>query len=109
MLRIGFINVRRKTYNVPIGGWAKEQRLRVIGRLMKEVCNDLCVAMSARPFIEYGMEEREREELRDSVKAALNDRTAHAQMTIHVIIGQKPPLSANPSTTSFGGGQQQQQ
>ncbi|KAK1777495.1 S-adenosyl-L-methionine-dependent methyltransferase [Copromyces sp. CBS 386.78] len=109
MLRTGFINVRKRTYNVPIGGWAKEQRLRVIGRLMKEVSMDLCVAMAARPFIEHGMEEKEREELRDSVKAALNDRTAHAQVPIHIMIGQKPPLSANPSTSSFGSGQQQQQ
>lgn len=109
LLRIGFINVRQKIINVPVGGWPKEKRMRYMGRLMKEVSMDLCVAMSARPFIENGMEEKEREELRDSVKAALGDRNIHALVPIYIVIGQKPPLSANPSTTSFSSSQHQHQ
>ncbi|KAJ4407641.1 hypothetical protein N0V85_004347 [Neurospora sp. IMI 360204] len=109
MQRIGFINVRQTVMHVPVGEWPRDQHQRIIGRLMKEVSMDLCVAMSARPFIENGMEEKEREELQSSVKAVLNDRRVHARVLMYFIIGQKPPLSANPSTTSFGSSQQQQQ
>nr|CAF06071.1 conserved hypothetical protein [Neurospora crassa] len=106
MQRIGFINVREIVMKVPVGEWPRDQHQRIIGRLMKEVSMDLCVAMSARPFIENGMEEKEREELQSSVKAVLNDRRVHAQLPVYFIVGQKPPLSAHPSTTSFGSSQQ---
>lgn len=106
MHRIGFINVREIVMKVPVGEWPRDQHQRIIGRLMKEVNMDLCVAMSARPFIENGMEEKEREELQSSVKAVLNDRRVHAQLPVYFIVGQKPPLSAHPSTTSFGSSQQ---
>ncbi|KAK4454383.1 S-adenosyl-L-methionine-dependent methyltransferase [Podospora aff. communis PSN243] len=85
----GFANVQHKVFHVPIGDWPKDQRMRTIGGYLREVLMNFASAMAARPFVEFGMEKAEIDELVSSLRDSLSDRSIHAYLPIHYVWGQK--------------------
>lgn len=88
--RQGFVNVERQVFHVPIGDWPRDPLLRTIGGYMREVIMDFAIAVAARPFVEFGMEKSEIDDLLNAVRDALADRRIHAYLPIHYVWGQKP-------------------
>lgn len=86
----GFTNVQQKVFRVPIGDWPRDQRMRTIGGCFREILMNFAAAMAARPFVEFGMEKTEINELLISVRDALNNRKVHAYLPMHYVWGQKP-------------------
>ncbi|KAK3991297.1 S-adenosyl-L-methionine-dependent methyltransferase [Cladorrhinum sp. PSN332] len=89
--RLGFVNVQKKVYHMPLGEWARNQHLRVLGGCLREVFLDFLAVMAAKPFVEAGYEREEVEELVNDAKAAVNNRRFHAYVPIHFVWAQKPP------------------
>jgi len=90
----GFINVEKKIWHAPIGDWPRDPRLRTIGVYMREIVMDFAMAMAARPFVEYGMDKAEIDEVLVGLREVLGDRSVHAYVPFHYIWGQKPPVGS---------------
>jgi len=88
--RIGFVNVQRKVYHIPLGEWAKDANLRVIGGFLKEIFLDLVAVMATKPFIEAGLDRDDIDELVHSTRAAVNNKRFHAYIPVHFVWAQKP-------------------
>jgi hypothetical protein len=88
---VGFVNVHRKVYHMPVGEWARDAHLRLLGGYFREVLLDLMGAMATRPLIEAGYEKEELEELVREATAAASNRKIHAYLPIHLVWAQKPP------------------
>lgn len=86
----GFVNVQQKVFHVPIGDWPRDPRMRTIGGYLREVIMNFASAMAARPFVEFGMEKTEIDDLLSSVRDALSDRSIHAYIPMYYVWGQKP-------------------
>ncbi|KAK4241939.1 S-adenosyl-L-methionine-dependent methyltransferase [Achaetomium macrosporum] len=88
---LGFVNVERKVFHMPLGEWARDAHLRLLGRYFREVLMDFFGAMAARPLVEAGYEREEIEELLSNATAAASNRRIHAYLPIHFVWAQKPP------------------
>ena len=86
----GFVNVQGKAFRVPIGDWPRCPRMRTIGGYFREILMSSMTAMAARPFVEFGMEKTEIEELVNSVKDCLREGEVHAYIVIQFVWAQKP-------------------
>ncbi|KAK3944876.1 S-adenosyl-L-methionine-dependent methyltransferase [Diplogelasinospora grovesii] len=89
--QIGFVNVQRRIYHLPVGEWPRDRHLRMVGGYFREVLMDFVNAMVARPFVEAGLEKTEIEDLVNNIKAAMGNRRIHAYLPIHFVWAQKPP------------------
>jgi hypothetical protein len=92
--RLGYVNVQKKVYHMPLGEWAKDKHLRLLGGCFREVVMDFVGAMAARPLVEGGYDREEIDELVSSITAAVMNRRIHAYMPIHFVWAQRPPASA---------------
>lgn len=88
---LGYVNVQKKVFHMPVGEWARDTHLRFLGGYFREVLMDFVGAMAARPLVEAGFERDEIEELVTNVTIALGNRRIHAYMPIHFVWAQKPP------------------
>lgn len=86
----GFVNIQTKIFHVPIGEWPRDPHLRTIGGYLREIIMDFATAMAARPFVEFGMEKSEIDELLNAVRECLGDRSIHTYLPIHFVWAQKP-------------------
>ena len=89
--RQGFVNVQRKVFHLPIGDWPRNPNMRTVGNYFREVFMSFATAMAARPFVEFGMEKPEIDEMLNAIRDALRDRRIHAYMPLHFVWAQKPP------------------
>jgi hypothetical protein len=89
---VGFVNVHRKVYHMPLGEWARDAHLRLLGGYFREVLLDLMGAMATRPLIEAGYEKEELEDMVREATAAASNRKIHAYLPIHFVWAQKPPV-----------------
>lgn len=89
---LGFVNVQRRVLHVPLGEWAKDAHLRLLGGYLREVLLDFVGAMAARPLVEAGFEEEEIGELVRNVMAAVGNRKIHGHIAFHFVWAQKPPV-----------------
>lgn len=87
----GFVNVERKVFHMPLGEWARDSHLRLLGGYMKEVLMDFVGAMAARPLVEAGYERDEIQDMVRDVTVAASNRRIHAYLPIHFVWAQKPP------------------
>jgi hypothetical protein len=87
----GFIHVQRKVFHMPLGEWAKDAHLRLLGGYFREVLMDFFGAMASRPLVEAGHEREDIEELLRDATAAASNRRIHAYLPIHFVWAQKPP------------------
>lgn len=86
----GFVNIETKIFHVPVGEWPRDPHLRTIGGYLREIIMDFALAMAARPFVEFGMEKSEVDELINTLWESLGDRNIHAYMPVHYVWAQKP-------------------
>ncbi|KAH6657156.1 S-adenosyl-L-methionine-dependent methyltransferase [Truncatella angustata] len=86
----GFTNVQCVVKKVPIGSWARDRRLRLIGHYLKLVIQDFLPALANKPFAALGLNQVERELWRSAAFKALDDMSAHRYWNFYFWSGQKP-------------------
>jgi hypothetical protein len=87
----GFVNVEEKAFKVPIGPWAKNKTLRLIGVYLKTVLFEGLQGISLGPLTRgLGWTKEEVEVLLIDVRKCLADSSQHMYYTFHTFYGQKP-------------------
>jgi hypothetical protein len=90
--RIGFVNVQRKTYRVPIGLWPREAKRRDHAALFRVVLDELLDSLLLKPMADGapGMTADQTVELAQEVRRALGSKKVHSYINAHFIFAQKP-------------------
>ncbi|KAL2177144.1 S-adenosyl-L-methionine-dependent methyltransferase [Thermothelomyces heterothallicus CBS 202.75] len=88
---LGFVNVHRKIFHMPLGEWARDPHLRLLGGYFREIMIGFVGAMAVRPLVEAGYEKDEIGDLVRAVTEAVGNRRLHAYLPIHFVWAQKPP------------------
>ncbi|KAL4881871.1 S-adenosyl-L-methionine-dependent methyltransferase [Aspergillus karnatakaensis] len=87
----GFINVHEETYKLPQSPWAKDPKLKELGRYhqvnMFEAIPPYCYALFTRVL---GWQRPEIEALVAGIRHELRDYSIHLYSKVHVVYGQKP-------------------
>ncbi|KAI1333883.1 S-adenosyl-L-methionine-dependent methyltransferase [Xylariaceae sp. FL0016] len=86
----GFTNVHCIVKKVPVGPWAADKTLRLVGLYMRIIIQEFAPALAGKPFQILGLSEVEREAWKVKVVKALNDMTRHRYWNIYFWYGQKP-------------------
>ncbi|KAI4594494.1 hypothetical protein KJ359_008283 [Pestalotiopsis sp. 9143b] len=86
----GFTNVQCVVKKIPIGTWARDRRLRLVGHYLKLVIQDFLPALTNKPFTILGLNQVEREMWRTATFKALDDMSAHRYWNFYFWSGQKP-------------------
>jgi hypothetical protein len=89
----GFVNIQRRVYNVPVGGWARDKELRVLGLYWEQIVAGFFQAMAGKPFTQAGMNEAETKDLLNASLEAMQNKRIHAYIPIWFIWAQKPPVA----------------
>ncbi|PGH32100.1 hypothetical protein GX50_05116 [[Emmonsia] crescens] len=91
LLDAGFVDVKDEVFKTPIGPWAKDPKLKEVGRYFLEHCL-LGVDAYILGFIGkvLGWTEAECMVLAAKVKAELRDRKNHLYLSTHFVYGRKP-------------------
>ncbi|KAL2130621.1 hypothetical protein VTI74DRAFT_6148 [Chaetomium olivicolor] len=87
---LGYVNVQRKIFHLPLGEWARDPHLRLLGGYFRAVMIDFVGAMAAKPLSEAGYDREEIENLMAEVATAAGNRRIHAYLPIHFVWAQKP-------------------
>ncbi|RDW64402.1 class I SAM-dependent methyltransferase [Aspergillus mulundensis] len=89
--KAGFVNVTEETYKLPQSPWAKDPKMKELGRYhqlnMFEAMPTYCYALFTRVL---GWQRPEIEVLVAGIRAELKDMSMHLYTKVHVIYGQKP-------------------
>ncbi|KAK3292231.1 S-adenosyl-L-methionine-dependent methyltransferase [Chaetomium fimeti] len=88
---LGFVNVQRKVFHMPVGEWARDSHLRLLGGYFREVVVDFVGAMASRPLVEAGVDKEEIADLVRDITEAASNRRIHGYLPIHFVWAQKPP------------------
>jgi hypothetical protein len=88
--KAGFVHVNCVVHKVPIGTWAKDKRLRLIGMYCRTAVNDMFGAMAAKPFRNLDMSEAEIQLFLAAARKDLNNDGIHAYEKFYFWTGQKP-------------------
>ncbi|KAJ5670383.1 uncharacterized protein N7477_005746 [Penicillium maclennaniae] len=87
----GFANVTDDIYKCPVGGWAKNRRLKEIGRVGRltilEVVEPYTLALFTR-ILGFGFQDAQ--EYMEKVRAELVSNKFHLYVLFHFVYGQKP-------------------
>ncbi|KAK5661869.1 hypothetical protein OQA88_9977 [Cercophora sp. LCS_1] len=86
----GFVNVSVKKLKVPVGPWAKDKRLRLIGLYFQKILEGLVAAIGARPLAALGMTPEEIETLLAAVRRDLKNTGYHTYFEYLFWTAQKP-------------------
>jgi hypothetical protein len=91
LIDAGFVNVHETPFKVPLGPWPKDPKMKTVGLYNRSMINDALSGVSIKPF-KHGLKwtQEEIEIFLVGVRKDLMDRTQHAYIPFHVIIGQKP-------------------
>lgn len=85
----GFVNVGCVKLKVPIGTWAKDPKLRLIGMYLRTAVNDMFGAMAAKPLRKV-MDPVEIELFLKKAREDLSNPNIHAYENYFFWTGQKP-------------------
>jgi len=99
--RVGFVNVRLHTIKVPIGGWARDQRLQSLGTMMKTIVSESLGAFALKPFEALGIPPEERRNLMFEVRESLDDKSIHRYISFCYCYGQRAPELLLDSESDF--------
>jgi hypothetical protein len=88
--KVGFTRVECRTIKTPVGIWAKDPTLRLVGQYMLTVMSDLMGAFAAKPFLALGMEPAEIEVFLAKARKDLKDPKQHAYLEFKLWRAQKP-------------------
>lgn len=86
----GFINVQEHVIKLPIGAWAKDKTLRLVGMYWRMAINDILPAVGGKLLQSLGMTPQEIEVMLVGVRKALADTQYHTYMNFYFVCGQKP-------------------
>ncbi|KAK3318839.1 S-adenosyl-L-methionine-dependent methyltransferase [Apodospora peruviana] len=87
--RAGFTNITCIRRKAPLGVWAKDKRMRLIGLYTRDIAQHSLPSMG-KAFANLGMSETEREVWGAQVKASLKDNDVHRYYHYYFWYGQKP-------------------
>lgn len=86
----GFENIQCVVKKVPIGVWAKDKTLRLIGLYQKMAVLDLMPALAGRPFEALGMSQIESQVTLAHARRGLEDSSSHRYFNYYFWYAQKP-------------------
>jgi hypothetical protein len=90
LVEAGFENIHCIAKKVPIGVWAKDKTLRLIGLYQKMAILDLMPSLAGRPFEALGISPVERQGILSLARAGLEDIKVHRYFTYFFWYAQKP-------------------
>ncbi|OAR01406.1 hypothetical protein LLEC1_04071 [Akanthomyces lecanii] len=89
--RVGFVDVQEKIFKMPTNGWAKDERLKDIGRMWERNLGPSLAGFSFSMFNRaFNRTPEEIEVAVVDVRRELSDPRIHAYMPIWVVWGRKP-------------------
>jgi hypothetical protein len=92
MLRdAGFENIQCVVKKVPIGPWARDKTLRVIGMYQKIAIQDIMPVLAGRPFKALGMSQMQSEVTLAHARRGLADTGVHRYFYYYFWFAQKAP------------------
>ncbi|KAK3294381.1 uncharacterized protein B0H64DRAFT_463185 [Chaetomium fimeti] len=86
----GFENIQYVVKKVPIGPWARDKTLRVIGMYQKMAVQDLMPVLPGRPFTALGMSQTESQVTLAHARQGLANRGVHRYFHYYFWFAQKP-------------------
>ncbi|KAG6058686.1 hypothetical protein E4U32_004476 [Claviceps aff. humidiphila group G2b] len=89
----GFENIHCQIMKVPIGPWAKDNTMRIIGLYQKLSVREVMPSLSGRPFQALGMSEAEVEVTIAMARKGLEDPNVHRYFNYYFWYAQKPASS----------------
>lgn len=95
LLDAGFQNIHCKIMKVPIGTWAKDKTMRLIGLYQKTAVGDFISTLAGRPFEALGMSQVEAQVTLAFARKALNDANVHRYFNYYFWYAQKPGLGGS--------------
>ncbi|KAK4151017.1 hypothetical protein C8A00DRAFT_45705 [Chaetomidium leptoderma] len=90
LLDAGFENVQCVVKKVPIGPWARDKTLRVIGMYQKMAVQDLMPILPGRPFTALGMSPIESQVTLAHARQGLGNSSVHRYFHYYFWFAQKP-------------------
>ncbi|KAG6025362.1 hypothetical protein E4U19_003231 [Claviceps sp. Clav32 group G5] len=90
----GFENIHCQIMKVPIGPWAKDNTMRIIGLYQKLSVREVMPSLSGRPFQALRMSEAEIEVTIAMARKGLEDPNVHRYFNYYFWYAQKPVSSA---------------
>lgn len=89
----GFTAIQCKVIKVPIGPWAKNNRLRRVGHYQKVAVREFIPTLAGRPFEALGMTQEESQVAVALARKALDDMDTHRYFKYYFWCAQKPKSS----------------
>ncbi|KAG5918902.1 hypothetical protein E4U61_001376 [Claviceps capensis] len=89
----GFENIHCQIMKVPIGPWAKDNTMHIIGLYQKLSVREVMPSLSGRPFQALGMSEAEIEVTIAMARKGLEDPNVHRYFNYYFWYAQKPASS----------------
>lgn len=87
----GFVNVVERQFKIPIGTWAKNEKLKMIGLYMRTVMYDGVEGISLGPLTKVlNWTHEEVEALLVVLRKALMSSSVHSYLPFYIVYGQKP-------------------
>jgi hypothetical protein len=90
VLEAGFQNIHCKIMKVPIGTWAKDKTMRLIGLYQKIAVLDFISTLAGRPFEALGLSQEEAQVTLALARKALDDANVHRYFNYYFWYAQKP-------------------
>ncbi|KAG6292408.1 hypothetical protein E4U09_003436 [Claviceps aff. purpurea] len=89
----GFENIHCQIFKVPIGPWAKDNNMRVVGLYQKMAVKELLPTLAGRPFQALKMSEAEIEVTIALARKSLDDPNVHRYFDYYFWYAQRPGSS----------------
>lgn len=90
LIDAGFTNVHCRIMKVPIGVWAKNKTMKLIGLYQKTAVLDFIPTLAGRPFEALGMSPQEAEIRLSLARNALDKVSVHRYFNYYFWYAQKP-------------------
>lgn len=92
MIDAGLINIRSQVMKVPVGAWAKDKKLKEIGRYMEVMMLKSVDSYTPALYTRIlGHSIAETQVVMEHVKQEVVDKRIHKYVNYHFVCGQKPP------------------
>ena len=86
----GFDRIQVVVKKVPIGAWARNKRLRLVGMYQKLAVHDLMPALAGRPFTALGLSQAESQVTLALARKGMDDTNVHRYFHYYFWFAQKP-------------------
>ncbi|KAK4069809.1 hypothetical protein Purlil1_13641 [Purpureocillium lilacinum] len=91
----GFINVHCKVFKVPIGAWAKDGAMRLIGLYQKHAVDGFMSVLAGRPFHALGLDPNAVQIDLAAARRSMDDTSVHRYFCYYFWYAQKPTTPAD--------------